>query len=82
MSAHGYLFPIEDHVLTVRADGTFYRFQVTALQCHLVTSHSDSGHCCDRDVWRHLRLFIGHINNKVYTPKIVDIAVIEMYGDI
>ncbi|UYV70541.1 RGS7 [Cordylochernes scorpioides] len=27
MSAHGYLFPIEDHVLTVRADGTFYRFQ-------------------------------------------------------
>ncbi|UYV65749.1 RBM47 [Cordylochernes scorpioides] len=25
----------------------------------------DSGHCncCDRDVWRHLRLFIGHNNN-------------------
>ncbi|UYV62075.1 hypothetical protein LAZ67_1007731, partial [Cordylochernes scorpioides] len=24
------------------------------------------GHCdcCDRDVWRHLRLFIGHDNNK------------------
>ncbi|UYV71102.1 hypothetical protein LAZ67_8001716 [Cordylochernes scorpioides] len=23
----------------------------------------DRGHCCDRDVWRHLRLFIGHNNN-------------------
>lgn len=27
MSAHGYFFPIDDHVLTVKADGTFYRFQ-------------------------------------------------------
>ncbi|XP_023239166.1 regulator of G-protein signaling 7-like [Centruroides vittatus] len=27
MAAHGYFFPIEDHVLTVKADGTFYRFQ-------------------------------------------------------
>ncbi|UYV63630.1 hypothetical protein LAZ67_2005071 [Cordylochernes scorpioides] len=27
----------------------------------------DRGHCdfCDRDVWRHLRLFIGHDNNKI-----------------
>lgn len=28
MSAHGYFFPIDDHILTVKADGTFYRFQV------------------------------------------------------
>ncbi|UYV61406.1 hypothetical protein LAZ67_1004740 [Cordylochernes scorpioides] len=46
----------------------------------------DRGHCdcCDRDVWRHLRLFFGHNNNNntVYTPKIENIAVIEMYGDI
>ncbi|XP_055946167.1 regulator of G-protein signaling 7-like isoform X2 [Argiope bruennichi] len=27
MAAHGYFFPIDDHVLTVKADGTFYRFQ-------------------------------------------------------
>ncbi|XP_012280355.1 regulator of G-protein signaling 7 [Orussus abietinus] len=27
MSAHGYLFPIDDHCLTVKNDGTFYRFQ-------------------------------------------------------
>ncbi|XP_037072180.1 regulator of G-protein signaling 7-like [Pollicipes pollicipes] len=27
MAAHGYLFPIDDHTLTVRSDGTFYRFQ-------------------------------------------------------
>ncbi|KAF0296598.1 Regulator of G-protein signaling 7 [Amphibalanus amphitrite] len=27
MAAHGYLFPIDDHILTVRNDGTFYRFQ-------------------------------------------------------
>ncbi|UYV77929.1 hypothetical protein LAZ67_15002897 [Cordylochernes scorpioides] len=29
----------------------------------------DSGHCdcCDRDAWRHLRLFIGHDNNRKLT---------------
>ncbi|GAB6032314.1 Regulator of G-protein signaling 7 [Chamberlinius hualienensis] len=27
MSAHGYFFPIDDHILTVKNDGTFYRFQ-------------------------------------------------------
>ena len=25
MSAHGYFFPIDDHVLTVKNDNTFYR---------------------------------------------------------
>ena len=28
MAAHGYFFPIEDHILTLRNDGTYYRFQV------------------------------------------------------
>lgn len=28
MAAHGYFFPISDHVLTLKDDGTFYRFQV------------------------------------------------------
>ncbi|KAG1663357.1 Regulator of G-protein signaling 7 [Nymphon striatum] len=27
MSSHGYFFPIDDHTLTVKNDGTFYRFQ-------------------------------------------------------
>ncbi|XP_072566467.1 regulator of G-protein signaling 7-like [Paramormyrops kingsleyae] len=27
MAAHGYFFPISDHVLTLKNDGTFYRFQ-------------------------------------------------------
>lgn len=27
LACHGYLFPIDDHVLTVKNDGTFYRFQ-------------------------------------------------------
>ncbi|XP_055323350.1 regulator of G-protein signaling 7 isoform X1 [Sitodiplosis mosellana] len=27
LSSHGYLFPIDDHQLTVKNDGTFYRFQ-------------------------------------------------------
>ncbi|XP_019765423.2 regulator of G-protein signaling 7 isoform X1 [Dendroctonus ponderosae] len=27
IAAHGYFFPIDDHMLTVRNDGTFYRFQ-------------------------------------------------------
>lgn len=25
LSSHGYLFPIDDHLLTVKNDGTFYR---------------------------------------------------------
>lgn len=28
IAAQGYVFPISDHVLTVKDDGTFYRFQV------------------------------------------------------
>lgn len=27
LAAHGYIFPIDDHVLTVKNDSTFYRFQ-------------------------------------------------------
>lgn len=26
LSSHGYLFPIDDHQLTVKNDGTFYRY--------------------------------------------------------
>lgn len=33
MSAHGYFFPISDHVLTLKDDGTFYRFQVKKKNC-------------------------------------------------
>lgn len=29
MAAHGYFFPIDDHVLTVKNDSTFYRFQTS-----------------------------------------------------
>lgn len=29
MAAHGYFFPIDDHMLTVKNDNTFYRFQVS-----------------------------------------------------
>lgn len=36
MAAHGYFFPISDHVLTLKDDGTFYRFQVRAAQMHLI----------------------------------------------
>ncbi|UYV74751.1 hypothetical protein LAZ67_12000810 [Cordylochernes scorpioides] len=42
----------------------------------------DREHCCDRDEWGHLKLFIGHDNkNTVYTPKIENIVtvVIEMH---
>lgn len=28
IAAHGYIFPISDHVLTLKDDGTHYRFQV------------------------------------------------------
>lgn len=32
MAAHGYFFPISDHVLTLKDDGTFYRFQVSLMK--------------------------------------------------
>lgn len=28
IAANGYIFPISDHVLTLKDDGTLYRFQV------------------------------------------------------
>lgn len=33
VAAHGYIFPISDHVLTLKDDGTLYRFQVRELRC-------------------------------------------------
>ncbi|UYV81741.1 hypothetical protein LAZ67_20002178 [Cordylochernes scorpioides] len=55
-------------------------------QYSIHTQDRENCDCCDRDAWRHLRLFIGHENNNntVYTPKIEDIAtaVIEMHRDI
>jgi len=35
LSSHGYLFPIDDHFLNVKNDGSYYRFQVSHL-CHLI----------------------------------------------
>jgi hypothetical protein len=32
IAAQGYIFPISDHVLTMKDDGTFYRFQVGLLE--------------------------------------------------
>ena len=29
IAAQGYFFPISDHVLSLKDDGTFYRFQVS-----------------------------------------------------
>lgn len=31
LSSHGYLFPIDDHFLNVKNDGSYYRFQVSHL---------------------------------------------------
>lgn len=28
IASHGYMFPIDDHILTVKNDGSFFRFQV------------------------------------------------------
>ncbi|KAI6068274.1 Regulator of G-protein signaling 6 [Aix galericulata] len=33
IAAQGYVFPISDHVLTLKDDGTFYRFQVAIYLC-------------------------------------------------
>lgn len=31
IAAQGYFFPISDHVLSLKDDGTFYRFQVSGM---------------------------------------------------
>ena len=31
MCANGYIFPIDDHILVVKNDGAYYRFQVRYL---------------------------------------------------
>jgi len=36
IAAQGYVFPISDHVLTLKDDGTFYRFQVGEPSAFLV----------------------------------------------
>lgn len=36
IAAQGYVFPISDHVLTLKDDGTFYRFQVGESSASLV----------------------------------------------
>ncbi|KAF7251605.1 Regulator of G-protein signaling 6 [Varanus komodoensis] len=35
IAAQGYIFPISDHVLTLKDDGTFYRFQITFLNVQI-----------------------------------------------
>ncbi|KAF4800668.1 Regulator of G-protein signaling 7 [Turdus rufiventris] len=51
MAAHGYFFPISDHVLTLKDDGTFYRFQAKiseqsvkteTVSCESISSGEDS----------------------------------------
>ena len=37
LSAHGYIFPIDDHVLTVKNDSAFYRFQVISRDNRLIS---------------------------------------------
>ena len=32
IASHGYMFPIDDHILTVKNDGSFFRFQVSLCQ--------------------------------------------------
>lgn len=42
MAAHGYFFPISDHVLTLKDDGTFYRFQVSIFNMFLTCTNGAS----------------------------------------
>lgn len=41
MAAHGYFFPISDHVLTLKDDGTFYRFQVSLMKIFFSSKTED-----------------------------------------
>ncbi|KAG7237277.1 hypothetical protein INR49_032610 [Caranx melampygus] len=39
VAAHGYIFPISDHVLTLKDDGTLYRFQVPLMAMGSTMTH-------------------------------------------
>ena len=39
MGAHGYIFPIDDHILTVKNDGAYYRFQVGSRSICICAMH-------------------------------------------
>lgn len=41
VAAHGYIFPISDHVLTLKDDGTLYRFQVGEFWCETMVRYQE-----------------------------------------
>lgn len=43
IAAQGYIFPISDHVLTLKDDGTFYRFQVSLNIFHYQQRYESCG---------------------------------------
>lgn len=58
IASYGYLFPIDDHVLTVKADQTYYRFQTPYFwpsKCW-EPENNDYGTLCD------LAAFAGSVN--------------------
>ncbi|XP_067942773.1 regulator of G-protein signaling 7-like [Watersipora subatra] len=51
ISANGYIFPIDDHILTVKNDSTFYRFQTKCYwqsRCHKVEESHYATYLCKR----------------------------------
>lgn len=56
MAAHGYFFPISDHVLTLKDDGTFYRFQVSLMKVFLNGKNRSLHSVC----WLFLQKFWRH----------------------
>ena len=43
IASHGYIFPIDDHILTVKNDGSFFRFQVNIMYFNLNLKLGDYG---------------------------------------
>uniref|UniRef100_A0A8C5E0N1 Regulator of G-protein signaling 7 n=1 Tax=Gouania willdenowi TaxID=441366 RepID=A0A8C5E0N1_GOUWI len=60
MAAHGYFFPISDHVLTLKDDGTFYRFQVNEIHsprhCQTLCLSHSAVYLCKRTMQNKARL--------------------------
>lgn len=66
IAAHGYIFPISDHVLTLKDDGTLYRFQV---RWFLKIVYRWIRHDAVLPPWDANMLFEAHINT--HTPTFV-----------
>ncbi|TSS85084.1 Regulator of G-protein signaling 7 [Bagarius yarrelli] len=72
MAAHGYFFPISDHVLTLKDDGTFYRFQTPYFwpsNCWEPENTDYAVYLCKRTMQNKARLELADYEARAFARK-------------